>query len=413
MSSSAPTRPSDGQGPPPENFLTYPLYFTSLGEGGGEKENGGAIRHVSLFTALYWLLPVYVLAGWIDRKDPLVAGAVAEMRALAGASREVSEEREVGLAQRLLPLFERFFEEKSRLVPPSAQTLQVVQAVAFPTPKGARSITRLRVEGVEEPPRPDYVQQSPSSLAGAAAPPGLFCLWPHHNQFLVHYEPRERLAAFTYLELDRLRFAFAAVRDLVEEYEVFHRHDGSLTGLAKRDVKKNCSADPRWAVGAAAQEEDGKDAGRDGPAVGRGGGNARLHQGTSGNVVTAPSAESVQQRREQVAKRYLKEELQALCTARWPHTPVAKSCIFVTLEEKKQCDLTGSEPLGVSGGGNATNSKGGKRRGPTYYWVGVELPLLNKKGGTARFRAEKWWTVKADGETDAAEVAIKALQKMK
>lgn len=444
---------SQKSGPPlPESLLPYPLFFSRVevdGEGedepvddvesptntaskagspSNEKGDFPVFREITLFTALFWLLPLYVLSGWLDRKDPAVANAIARIRQWSGNGRAADEHNpeeeeteanlDVRVTRLLLPLFDRFFEEKTRLVPPNAQVYRQVQAFTMPTPKGARTVSRAKVEGDEQPPRPSFVQQSTAAAVAAAVnAPGIFCLWPTHNQFLIHYEAKEKLSRMNYVELDRLRFAFVAVKDLLEEYKVFHLHDGTITGLSKRDIKKNCASDARWAVNVGSADEAGssKNNSNSTPgSVGRGGGNARLHQGTSGNVVTAPSTEAIQLRKEALQKRFLKEELQNMCLARWPHSPIAKSCVFVIVEEKKQCDLNGSEPLGtVSGPSNFSNNKGGKRKGPTYYLAAVDLPLFNKKGGTARFRGAKWWTVKADAESDAAEVAIRALQNLK
>lgn len=437
-------------------------------------------RHVTLFTSLYWLFPLYILAGWLNPHDPAVVQALSMMRnekkegknAVAADSASVShgsenkrvnetknheeEEEDVRFTRCVLPLMEIFFEEKQRLIPPNAMVYRQVQVLHFPTPKGAFSVSRAKVEGEEQPPRPSYVHTKMAPGAAAAAvvnPPGVFCLWPGHNQFLIHYETKEKMRCFTYTELDRLRFAFVALKEyILEEFQVYHRHDGTITGLARRDIRNNCRGDPRWSVegsssssGSAGIVSEDKKSGKSrvstnpsaatavaaltgsssggGPRasaaggvarVGQGRGNARLHQGTSGNVVTAPSTADIQQRKEVLQNRFLKEELQNMCLARWPHAPLHKSCIYVTLKEKKQCDLDGTETLGLGAPSmNAANRKGGARKGPTYYLCAVELPLFNKKGGTAKFTAEAWWTTKVDGESDAAQVAIRALQNLK
>lgn len=425
------TDPAAGVGPtpPPSGWMTYPLYFQQQDDEREDSAEGNAgssaasspasshpfQSHVSLFTSLFWLFPLYILANWLDKKDPAVGEAVQKVRELCGKSAEGGgeQEKDVGLSLLLLPLFDRFFEQSTQLVPPNAQTYYRVQSFTIPTPKGAKTITRAKVEGEEQPPRPSYVGGN-----AALHPPGVFSLWPAHNHFLVHYEDRGKLARMTYIQLDRLRFAFVAVKELLEEYKVFHQHDGSLTGLARRDIKKNCTTDSKWALGApkkgSEEEESNNNNNSASSAVGRGGGNARLHQGSSGNVVTAPGAAVVQQKKEQMQKRFLRDELQSMCLTRWPHAPITKSCIFVMVDERRQCDLTGEEVLGVVPGAmNATTNKGGKRKGPLYYMAAVDLPLFNKKGGVARFKAERWWNTRVDAESDAAQVAIRALQNLK
>eukprot|EP00796_Vickermania_ingenoplastis_P000504 gene504-274_t len=404
--------PSSSSSPPPAAAV-------------GEDGKLPVFQTVTIFTALFWLLPVFVLAGWLDRKNREVAEAIASIRQwsskpeknAASAGSLPLPELDVRVTRLLLPLFDRFFEEKMKLVPPNAQTHRFTQIFHFPSPKGGRTISRAKVEGDVHPPRPAFIQTSAAAAAASVNALGIFCLWPKHNHFLLNYEHREKLAAMTYIELDRLRFAFVAVKELLEEHRVYNLNDGSLTGLAKRDIKKNCAADPH----AVNSPESGKDSAAvaaasksAGPAVGRGGGNARLHHGTSGNVAVAPRPEVVQQRKEVQEKRFLKEELEKMCQTRWPHSPLAKSCVFLILEQKPQCELTGEEPLGIpAGAANLVNRKGGKRKGPTYYLAAVDLPLLNKKGGVARFRGSKWWSVKVDAESDAAEVAIRALQNFK
>lgn len=425
-------------------------------------------RHITLFTSLYWLFPLYILAGWVDRNNPAVVQALSNMRSernerkkssgdeggdTEGKEIEDEEEEDVRLTRCLLPLLERFFEEKQRLIPPHAMVYRQVQLFHFPTPKGARSVSRAKVEGEEEPPRPSFLHAKMAPSASAAAvvnPPGVFCLWPGHNQFLLHYESASKLRRFSYIELDQLRFAFVALKEyLLEEYRIFNLHDGTLTGLAKRDIKKNCRVDARWSFatpslpssfshsnggggGSTTASHGDKNstatragvkpsssaaaAGGGAPLVpsrvGQGGGNARLHQGTSGNVVTAPSAAEVQQRKDALQKRFLKEELQHMCLARWPHAPLHKSCIYMTVDEKRQCDMLGAEKIGVTGGGGS-HRKGQPRKGPMYYLSAVELPLFNKKGGSAKFVAEAWWPTKVDADADAAQVAIRALQNLK
>lgn len=410
--------------PPPSTLHQYPLTFSGGGAGGDEEEGSGSsgsasnaiFRDVSLFTALYWLLPLYVLAGWLDRTDPAVAEAIRQIRewntAKVGTERSAATDMplDVRVTLMLLPLYESFFEEKSRRVPQSEQQYRSTKSMQIPTPKGAKLITREKVEGNESPARPDFLRVSATAAADANKELGYFCLWPGHDHFLVHYEdPKEKLRHFTYVQLDRLRFAYVAMKELLDgDGKVFHRHDGSITGLASRDIKKNCKKE------GTSDKGDQTIASPTIPTVGRGGGNARLHHGTSGNVITAPSTAVVEAKKEAQQKRFLRDELQNLCLARWPHTPIQKSCVFTIADQRQQCALDGTEEIG---GGlatmNVTNRNGTKRKGPTFYLGAVDLPLFNKKGGSARFKARKWWSVKADAEADAAEVALQALQNTK
>ena len=154
----------------------------------------------------------------------------------------------------------KWFQYSTKVVP--GTILKTVQQLSYPTPKGIQQITRAKVETV------------------------------FHKVFLAELEPADVLAHYSYLELDQTRFAFAAVQELIQAGKVFDS-EGQLTGLAKRDLKKNC------APSTAAEEK---------PAA---------------STETTPSISE---------QRYLLAVLQEECKSRWPYTPTSKSCV-VTVEQ--------------------------------------------------------------------------------
>lgn len=447
MSIPSPMQPStEGGGgtvkpPPPEEPLVYPIVFSKLFGGGDEEDYEAAagaaaaspMQQVSIFTALHWLLPVFEMAEWIPKQQRHRSGA-GEKQPSAGEAGEAGDfiqHDDVRSALELLPLFARFFVEASKMVPQHSALYYYTESFAVPTPRGPKTITRSKVEGdyraVHQP------SHAPSQLGGGSTTAttvtnstAYFSLLPGHNHFLLYYEEQEKLRHFNYLQLDQLRFAWIAVRELMDENKVFNLNDGSLSGLARRDLKRNNSDSPfclhaplpssaaDQAAGGGGGTAAAADASRANRVVGRGGGNARLHQGTSGNVITAPSKELLDEKKKMQQKAFLKGDLEAECVRRWPYTPAEKSLIF-TYEECAAGELPEAvqRQLGITGTQNQTNSRNTKRRGPRYYLGQVELPLLNKKGPPARFKAARWWTVKKDAESDAAEVALSALRLIK
>ncbi|RNF16977.1 uncharacterized protein Tco025E_04988 [Trypanosoma conorhini] len=291
---------------------------------------------------------------------------------------------EVREARRLLPYFEPFFTRESRVIPNGA-ILYTVQAFRFPTPRGPRSITRALVEAPDK-----YFSPLQEDKGG--------------GHFLCRYEERRLLRCCTYLQLDQLRFAWVAVKELLEEHKAVQRTDGSLTGLARRDIKKNNANVNDTASGGAN--------GAGGPttttavAVGTSAGTATAAAAAaalpptlmrkphpSSNIIVGPTAEARKTREGLREKKYMSDLLREECAERWPHTPVQKSVIF-TVEEQQ---------LEAQGG-----RKG--RKGPRTYLATVELPLLNKKGGAAVFKGAQWCTTRKDAENAAAEAALRALR---
>ncbi|KPA75165.1 hypothetical protein ABB37_08827 [Leptomonas pyrrhocoris] len=447
--------------PPPEEPLTYPITFAKLAEEDSTPADAAHtatpaasahLRQVGIFSALHWLVPVYELAEWA----PKAAAASQRSRGKGGGNdgaeaandNNGSEEaaalvqipyEDVRSALTLLPQFQKFYVESSKIIPQHTDLYYYVESLTLPTPRGPKVISRSKVEGDY---RAAHVASHAPATAGAAGATtattvtnstACFSLLAGHNHFLLYYEEREKLRYFNYLQLDQLRFAWVAVKELIEDNKVFNLNDGSLTGFAKRDLKKNNMASPFCSAPAAqaaasneAHEGNGNNnnkaptnssnnsGGSAGPVVGRGGGNARLHQGTSGNVITAPKKDVLEEKKRMQSLRFLREELEKECERRWPYTPVAKSCLF-TVEEVTETELPAEAlaQLGLVGAHNARNSKNTNRRGPRYYLGVVELPMLNKKGGAARFKAARWHNNRRDAESAAAEVTLMSLRNMK
>ncbi|KAK7198691.1 hypothetical protein NESM_000832900 [Novymonas esmeraldas] len=443
--------------PPPEEPLTYPITFAKLAEEDDLQQKqqqqqsssataaaaqtlaSSSMRHISIFSSLHWLRPIYELAEWMppsssttttaphsnrgDRRGPADAAAVE-----VSADTALVPFDDVRAALQLLPLFDKFFVEGSKIIPQHTELYYFIESFALPTPKGPKVVTRSKVEGDHRATHQPSHAPATAGAAGATTKTTVtnstacFSLLPGHNQFLLYYEEREKLRHCNYLQLDRLRFAWVAVKELLEESKVFHLHDGSLTGFARRDLKKNnaaspfCIAAPSTPVVESSSPSGGGGGGggASSKVVGRGGGNARLHQGTSGNVITGPSKDVMEEKKRVQQLRFLREELEQECQRRWPYTPVAKSCLF-SVEEMVEAELPTDalEQLGLVGAHNLKNAKSGQRRGPRYYLATVELPLLNKKGGAARFKAPRWWNNRRDAESAAAEATLLALRNLK
>ncbi|KAG5509089.1 hypothetical protein JKF63_06097 [Porcisia hertigi] len=428
--------------PPPEEPLGYPITFSGRAKedlqslsGAAATASSSGLLDISIFSALHWLLPVYELADWLPKSAVEHRKKKGDQNNSAEAADvpidiEAVPHEDVRAALRLLPIFEKFFVEGSKIIPQHTDLYYYVESLTVPTPKGPKVVTRSKVEGdYRATHQPSHAPSAPG-VAGSTTKTTVtnssvyFSLLPGHNHFLLYYEGPEKLQHFTYLQLDQLRFAWVAVKELIEENKVYHLTDGSITGLARRDLKKNNATSPFCctpsAQAAAASESasssnnNGAGSGSGVAVVGRGGGNARLHQGTSGNVITAPSKETMEEKKRMQQMRFLREELEQECQRRWPYTPVAKSCIF-SVDEKVEAELPADalEQLGLVGAHNVKNSKNGSRRGPRYYLATVELPLLNKKGGTARFKAPRWWNNRRDAESAAAEATLMTLRTMK
>ncbi|RNF06376.1 hypothetical protein TraAM80_03949 [Trypanosoma rangeli] len=289
---------------------------------------------------------------------------------------------EVRETRRLLSHFEPFFTCESKVIPNGA-LLYTVQTFRFPTPRGPRCITRALVEAPGK-----YFSPLQEDKGG--------------GHFLCCYEEKRLLRRFTYLQLDKLRFAWVAVKELLEEHKAVQRTDGTLTGLARRDIKNNNAISNDVANGDANGAGSLTTAGTVGtkagtttaattpaalpPTVMR-----KPHP--SSNVIVGPTAEARKTREGLQERKYMSDLLKEECAARWPHTPVHKSVVF-TVEEQQ---------LEVEGG-----RKG--RKGPRTYLATVELPLLNKKGGVAVFRGTQWCTTRKDAENAASEAALRALR---
>lgn len=440
--------------PAPEDPLEYPVRFFLNAR---EQEGMSAlddVREVTIFSSLSWLLPVFELAGFLSAKDVREHLAEAQRRAEDGAtSAEAEAEAEAAILQafpdvasalQLLPLFSKFFEEENVMIPQHRDDYHRVTAFSFPTPRGVRSITRSKVEGDSRATfaKPVHAfHQNPSASGGHAKPSlasctvtnttSVFSLLPGHDHFLVSYEKdklclagnpsggttvnvdnrRSAFSLFTYLQLDQLRFSFAAVKELLEDSKTFNRNDGSLSLLAKRDIKKNNLSSPFCLfpkAGAAGEAEGAGERGAAAPPSDSGKPGKK-----ASNVITGPRKELVEERRDIAQKRFLKADLEEECQRRWPHTPLAKSLIVV-FEERPEGELSTEEirTMGLDEK-KIQVRKAQHKRGQLFYLGVVELPLLNKKGGAARFKASRLWSTKKDAESAAAEAALTALRRMK
>lgn len=218
-------------------------------------------------------------------------------------------------------LLKSWFTHKTKVVPGDVLTL--VESITYPSPRGMLTVGRARVESVFD------------------------------RRYLLEMEESDVLKLYSYVELDQMRFAFVAMMDLVDAGKVFGP-DGQLTGLAKRDIKKNCGEKSEAAAASSAAS------------------------GPSSSGATAPAAAAPGKK--PVVQKFLRGVLEDECALRWPHTPVAKSCLFQVAQDPAQ------------------------PRNKPLFQATVELPLYNKRS----FKGE-WVGNKRDAESSAADVALRSL----
>lgn len=132
---------------------------------------------------------------------------------------------------------------------------RLVESLTYPTPSGLKILTRAGVEAtlrqaerlwvMDLLPTPlnagDTTAASPtadSAGSGEAAAAASVISRAGDAQAQIDAARRE-LAAISCTTMDEARFAFLAMCDLIIERKCFYA-DGTLTGLAKRDLKKNC-----------------------------------------------------------------------------------------------------------------------------------------------------------------------------
>lgn len=264
-------------------------------------------QFVTLPNSLSWIQGLYEDAGRVQRS-----------RASLGAS-EASAATAAPLPDDAL--LRSWFALKTKVVPGDVLTL--VESITFPTPKGMQTVGRARVESVFD------------------------------RRYMLEMEESAVLKLYSYVELDQMRFAYVAMMDLVDAGKVFGP-DGLLTGLAKRDIKKNC-----------AEKNEA----------------ASSSQAPSASPPTAVASNHISAaKRPAAAQKFLRGVLEDDCASRWPHTPVNKSCIFKVEQDPNQ-----------------------PRHKPLFQAT-VELPLYNKRS----FKGE-WVANKRDAESSAADAALRAL----
>ncbi|CUG94064.1 dsRNA-binding protein, putative [Bodo saltans] len=265
-------------------------------------------QNVTLPNSLSWIRGLYEDAGRIKKSRETAAAAPT------GSSLPDDE------------LLKSWFTHKTKVVPGDVLTL--VESITFPTPKGMQTVGRPRVEFVFD------------------------------RRYLLEMEESDVLKLYSYIELDQMRFAYVAMMDLVDAGKVFGP-DGQLTGLAKRDIKKNCGEKSEAPLPASSSTA---------PA-------ASAIVASSG---AAPSAGGA--KKPAAVQKFLRGVLEDECILRWPHTPVAKSCIFKVEQDPSQ------------------------PRNKPLFQATVELTLYNKRS----FKGE-WVSNKRDAESSAADIALRAL----
>lgn len=201
------------------------------------------------------------------------------------------------------------FTAKTQVVP--GGILQVTESIAYPTPQGMTSMSRAKVSEIFDGVFITDLLKASTCGNGAA---------------LI-----KRLGEYSYQELDEMRFAFAAIFDLVERGNVFEA-DGKLTGLAKRDLKKNCKA---ALCGGADEVEPAASGATEAPKKGG-------SSSTPSASAAAPAASGgkkgglPQPAKLGAEERQMKAILLQECGVQWPHTPPEKSAQFVVEQDPDQ-----------------------------------------------------------------------------
>ena len=237
-----------------------------------------------------------------------------------------------------------WFTYKTQVLP-GGIVMKLVDSIVVPTPKGPQFTTSRRV------------------------------LTVYDRRYLLEYESPETLSQFTYTELDEMRYAYLAVADLLVDGKVF-AGKWELTGLAKRDIKKNNTEEAMAKARSAGGEGGAAAAAKSVPnAKGMAGGGT----GSSGLVKVAadrPKADATQ--------KHMKAILEDDCVARWPHTPATKSAAITVESDPKQ-----------------------PRHKPLYKATVTLMYCSNAK------IEGPWMGNKRDAEDAAAELALRRLSTMK
>ena len=384
-----------------EDDFLYPVPIA-----GGETGTG-----LKLTNALDAIYSLYQHAGAIPKvrvnpkelKEKEAAAAAADDGAKKGDTNNTKVER-------MDPAIKAgWFTYTDRVIP--GGMMRLVETIRYPSPKGWQTTTAARVAQLFD------------------------------RRFLVEFEDRQVIAQFTYTELDELRFAYAAIFDLVtggqeaiaktsvsaaaleaiggavasaasassasasasaaataaaaasaspsfyaaqtlqaaNNSKVFENMWG-LQGLARRDIKKNCEASSSSAAadgGASSSNNNNAAAAAVVVAGKQKAGVAKGGTGSSGLVRTDASKERPKLAAE---KKHAKALLEDECVKLWPHTPPSKAAVFTLANDPNQ-----------------------PRHKPLYRAT-VELSMMNK-----RKIEGPWMGNKKDAEDGAAEVVLKFL----
>ena len=183
----------------------------------------------------------------------------------------------------------KIFERSNEHVP--GGIMSTVQSITIPTPTGMKATTIAAVNQllmgreVQGAGCSKYVSHTPTN--------------PERLRFLADMEKDpEALRKFSYQQLDEMRFAFVAVQQLADKGAF--DPSGSLTPLAKRDLKRNC----RVAAQPATEE--------------------------------ASVLEARVQRFSAKPQKGLRQLLMEACTVKWPYTPAEKAAVISVEQDPNQ-----------------------------------------------------------------------------
>jgi hypothetical protein len=235
---------------------------------------------LTFFNALEAVAFLYKSAGLLTSNTPAVKSSSSSSSSSAPAAAVIIDDN----------IKKEWFKYKTQVLP-GGIVMRLVESIVVPTPKGPQFTTSKRVLSV------------------------------YDRRYLLEFEPSSVLSQYSYTELDELRFAYLAVADLLVDGKVF-AGQWELTGLAKRDIKKNNTQEVMLQA-----ITTGGIAGGVGASVANVKGQAGGGTGSSGKIRVAadrPKADATQ--------KHMKAILEDECVARWPHTPAKKSA-SVELEQ--------------------------------------------------------------------------------
>jgi hypothetical protein len=230
---------------------------------------------------------------------------------------------------------------------------KLVETLSYPTPQGVKTISRAGVDDqLQKAGRPFVTDLLPDRYAVTA----------------------DQLGGVLCTTVDEARFALVAMTDLIVERKIFNP-DGTLTGLAKRDLKKNCVAVSAAASAPTAASSAAPAATAAPSAGGRRGGGPVVN-----GLATSVAATGVE------VEKNTRGILVEKCVALYPYIPADKQLSFAIEQDPTA-----------------------PRHKPRYK---ATVTITGLKGKQTTFVGE-WCGTKRDAEITACSAALVVMSRMK